>query len=197
MTDVDLNALERLAEAARGGAWVIAAADAEVETFFDACTPEVVLAFIAVSREAQQLREANRKLRDLVQEMSRKVALASEPVNAADRDVAVHEAGVRDGRRDERATVVTWLRRTPAMAPCSTGGVDFIRASEIERGEHIDGAAVTSASSAASDGVPRTGAPLDIAALPDWWDEQRRASGKGPSTCAAELRLARRGDKPA
>lgn len=42
-----------------------------------------------------------------------------------------------------------------------------------------------------SDGTPRPGAPLDIAALPDWWDEQRRADGKpDASTCGAELRLA-------
>lgn len=39
--------------------------------------------------------------------------------------------------------------------------------------------------------TPRDGAPLDIAALPDWWDAQRALDGKpDASTCAAELRRA-------
>lgn len=39
--------------------------------------------------------------------------------------------------------------------------------------------------------TPREGAPLDIAALPDWWDAQRALNGKpDASTCGAELRRA-------
>lgn len=37
---------------------------------------------------------------------------------------------------------------------------------------------------------PRPDAPLEIMALPDWWDAQRASLGKDKSICAAELRLA-------